>query len=194
MDNAVVYDFETLSQDAVNGVVISFAMLSFDESRFITKPYEYEELLKNCHMIKFNVDEQVKEYGRSVQKDTIEWWKNQPKEAQLQLKPSEDDVSIVELYDFFVEHQPSDLKKLYTRGNTFDPVFFDYIMRDTDNITPYPWWIVRDTRSLIDGMAWGTDLNNKFMPPTVGDKFIHHDPKHDIAVDVMRIQTVAQSL
>lgn len=194
MDNAIVYDFETLSQDPVNGVVISFAMLSFDESRFVIKPYSYEELLKNCCMIKFLVTEQVKEYGRSVQKSTIDWWKDQPKEAQYQLKPSSDDMSITELYDFFVENKPDDLKKVYTRGNTFDPVFFDYIMKDTDNVTPYPWWIVRDTRSLIDGMAWGTDLNNKFMPPSVADKFIHHDPKHDIAVDVMRIQTVAQSL
>ena len=53
-----------LSQDPVKGVVISFAMLSFDESRFIDKPYSYEELLKNCRMIKFLVDEQVKEYGQ----------------------------------------------------------------------------------------------------------------------------------
>jgi len=194
MNHSVVYDFETLSQDQIKGVVISFAMLSFDESRLVDKPYEYDELLKNCHMIKFNVDEQVKEYGRSVQKSTLDWWKKQPKEAQYQLKPSEDDMSITELYDFFVANRPDDLKKVYTRGNTFDPIIFDYVMKDTDNVTPYPWWIIRDTRSLIDGMAWGSSLNNKFMPPNVGDKFIHHDPKHDIALDVMRIQALAQSL
>jgi len=194
MDNAVVYDFETLSQDPVKGVVISFAMLSFDESRFISKPYLYEELLKNCQMIKFNVDEQVKEYGRSVQQSTIDWWKNQPKEAQYQLKPSTEDVSITELYDFFVENRPDELKKVYTRGNTFDPIFFDFLMKDTDQVTPYPWWTIRDTRSLIDGMAWGSNLNNKFMPADVADKFIHHDPKHDISVDVMRIQALAQAL
>ena len=79
-------------------------------------------------MIKFLVDEQVKEYGRSVQQSTIDWWKNQPKEAQYQLKPSTDDVSITELYDFFVENRPDDLKKVYTRGNTFDPIFFDFLM------------------------------------------------------------------
>ena len=173
MDNAVVYDFETLSQDPVKGVVISFAMLSYDESRFVDKPYSYEELLKQS---------------------TIDWWKNQPKEAQYQLKPSTDDVSITELYDFFVENRPDDLKKVYTRGNTFDPIFFDFLMKDTDQVTPYPWWTIRDTRSLIDGMAWGSSLNNKFMPADVADKFIHHDPKHDISVDVMRIQALAQAL
>mgnify|MGYP000058573632 FL=1 len=31
-------------------------------------------------------------------------------------------------------------------------------------------------------------------PADVADKFIHHDPKHDIAVDVMRIQALAQAL
>ena len=60
MDNAVIYDFETLSQDTIKGVVTCLAILKFDESRFIGKPYTFKELVDDAKVIKFNVSEQVK--------------------------------------------------------------------------------------------------------------------------------------
>ena len=60
MDNAVIYDFETLSQDQINGVVTCLAILKFDESRFVDKPYTFKELTDDAKVIKFNVEEQVK--------------------------------------------------------------------------------------------------------------------------------------
>ena len=43
--NSVIYDFETLSQDMVNGVAVSLAVLQYDDKRFLKNPYTYEELL-----------------------------------------------------------------------------------------------------------------------------------------------------
>lgn len=194
LDNAVIFDFETLSQDQINGVVVSMAMLTFSETRFVGDlAYTFDELVKNTHLIKFNVEEQVKKFGRKIDKSTLEWWNKQGEYAKKQLTPSEEDVSISELYQFFIINKRVNVKKVYTRGNTFDPIIMEHILKQFDRPMPYEWWEVRDTRSLIEGLSWGTNLNNSFMPPNC-ESFIHHDPRHDIALDVMRMQTLVQAI
>jgi len=195
LNNACIFDFETLSQEQTNGVVVSMAMLNFSESRFTsdTISYTFDELVEQTHMIKFDVQDQVKSYKRHINKDTLNWWMEQGDLAKEQIKPSSDDKSISELYGFFVVNKSANVKKVYTRGNTFDPIFLEYIMRQTGNPMPYEWWEVRDTRSIIEGLSWGSDLKNSFIPPNC-ENFIAHDPKHDIAMDVMRLQTLVQAI
>ena len=194
LNNACIFDFETLSQEQTNGVVLSMAMLNFAESRFVSDiAYTFDELVENTHTIKFNVEEQVKKYKRQINKDTLDWWSQQGDLAKKQLKPSEDDVSIDQLYNFFIVNKSANVKKVYTRGNTFDPIFLEYIMRQIHKPMPYDWWEVRDTRSLIEGLSWGTELKNSFIPEGC-ENFIAHDPKHDIAMDVMRLQALVQAI
>lgn len=196
LNNACVFDFETLSQEQTNGVVVSMAMLNFAESRFTsdTMAYTFSELVENTHMIKFDVQDQVKSYKRHINKDTLNWWMEQGNLAKKQLKPSSNDKSISELYNFFVLNKSANVKKVYTRGNTFDPIFLEYIMRQTGNPMPYDWWEVRDTRSTIEGLSWGSTLKNSFIPEGCQEAFIAHDPKHDVAMDVMRLQTLVQAI
>jgi hypothetical protein len=195
MNECVIYDFETLSQDQNKGVVISLALLSYTEKRFVSDPYTYEELLSNCKKIKFNVEEQVTKYNRTISKETVAWWKEQNKEAQKQLAPSSEDVSIDKLYGFLIEN--IDLKnhrKAYTRGNTFDPIIMDGLLKESNKVNPMHWGSIRDTRSFIDGLAYGSKLNNKFIPEDLKSKFIEHDPCHDIVMDVMRMQLLIQAV
>lgn len=195
MDNCVIYDFETLSQDPVKGVVTSFAMLSFSEDRYIDNPYTFEELLGLTKYIKFDVEEQVSVYGRKMSKETIEWWNEQGEEAKKQIRPSKDDVSIDTMYSFITSNCAADkIKKSFTRGNTFDPIFLDHLMKDIGQPQPFHWRTIRDTRSMIEGMSHGMDLDNGFMPGELKDKFVKHDPRHDIAMDVMRMQLLAQAI
>lgn len=196
MNRCVIYDFETLGLNTTKGVVLSMAVLEFYEDRYTTKPYTYEELLASCHMIKFDVKEQIQEYKRVVDPDTIKWWSEQSKEAQTVLKPSAEDKSISELYKFITNAIPDckNLNKAYTRGNTFDPMFLENIMRQTNNPDPFHWRIVRDTRSMIEGMSWGANIDNGFVPEGLLEKFIAHDPRHDVVMDVMRMQTIASAL
>jgi hypothetical protein len=65
-------------------------------------------------------------------------------------------------------------------------------MKDIGNIDPFHWKTVRDTRSMIEGMAFGMEIDNGFEIKEVGDKFVKHDPRHDIALDVLRMQTLAR--
>jgi hypothetical protein len=179
----------------ITGAAVSLACLEFDTNRYTQGDgYSYEELLENAKTIKFNVEEQVKKYGRTIQKSTLDWWKKQGAEAQKQLQPSDDDVSISELHNWLTTNFdiPS-AKAVWTRGNTFDPIFLRTILESVGDADPFTqWWAIRDTRSFLDGMLYGSDIKNTFVPDELGEKFIGHDPKHDIVMDVMRMQYLAR--
>lgn len=194
-ENAI-FDFETLSTDYVNGVVVSFSVLNYDDKRFLTNPYTYMELVNSASFIKFDVEEQIKKYGRKIDPDTVEWWNNQGEEARKQLKPSVTDESISQLFDHFLLNvDTSNLKKVYTRRNTFDPIFFENVMKTINRDMPYRWWAVRDTISTIEGMALGQNIHDSFIPNKECENlFIKHDPRHDISMDVMRLQALTQAI
>jgi len=195
MNECVIYDFETLSQDPQRGVVTSFALLSFSEKRYISNPYTYEQLVESCAYIKFDVEEQIRTYKRKIDKDTIDWWAAQGAEAKKQITPLDTDVSIRDLYKFLCDNiDLKNHKKAYTRGNTFDPIFLDSLLKQSSVTNPMHWGSIRDTRSMIEGMSFGMDLDNGFMPGDLEKKFVKHNPCHDIAMDVMRMQLLAQAI
>lgn len=194
--NAVIYDYETLSSNPQDGVVLSMAALAFDENRYVSNPYTYEELLESAQYIKFDVEEQVKVYGRKIEKATVDWWAKQDKAAQHCLAPSDDDRSIADLPGFMrgLVADTKTVKRVYTRGNTFDPIFTESIFRALQQYEPFHWNLVRDTRSMIEGLSWGSGIKNSFMVEGLEDKFVKHDPVHDIAMDVMRMQVLVQAI
>ena len=194
MDDCIIYDFETLG-DQYTGVAVSLAVLKFNENNYTLNPYNYKDLVSQTAFIKFNVEEQVTKYKRRIEKPTLKWWEKQSVEAREQLKPSPSDLSISDLWKFLTDYmQGMDVRRVYTRGNMFDPVLMESLLYACDKGIPYPWWNVRDTRSFLDGLLWGSDINDKFMPDGCAEDFIHHDPRHDIALDVMRMQSVVQAL
>jgi hypothetical protein len=195
INECTIYDFETLSQDTQKGVVTSFALLSFSENRYISNPYTYEELVESCAYIKFDVEEQVRSFKRTMSKQTVDWWAEQGAEAKKQISPSSEDVSIRDLYKFLCDNiDLKNHKKAYTRGNTFDPIFLDSILKQCNLSNPMHWRTIRDTRSMIEGMSFGMNLDNGFTPGELVNKFVKHDPRHDIAMDVMRMQLLAQAI
>ena len=195
LDDCLIYDYETLSQRPSDGVVLSLATLNYAEVRFNSEqPYTYHELVSKCKFMKFDVESQVKTFGRKIQKETLDWWGKQNVEARTVLKPSDMDESIADLYSFFAVNKPTNLKKVYTRRNTFDPVYTSSLMEATGYPSPYDWWLVKDTISFIEGLTYGSDLKNNFIPEGLEEHFIHHDPRHDIAMDVMRMQTIIQAV
>ena len=194
MDDCVIYDFETLGQDQRTSVVLSFAMITFSERHYKSDPYDYLELVNKAKFIKFDVESQVAA-GRKINKDTLVWWHEQGAEAQKQLKPTPDDKPLSDLYSFIKKNtEDAKIKKSFTRGNTFDPMFLQYIMEETGNKDPFHWRTVRDTRSMIEGMSFGMKVDNSFTPAGVESQFIKHDPRHDIAMDVLRMQLLAQAI
>lgn len=193
--NALIFDFETLGQNQRTAPVVSLAYREFSFDRFVEEPYTWDELQFSTFYLKFDVQEQITKYNRKAEKGTIKWWKEQPISAQKKLLPSKDDMSISLLSETIRRDvNTHNIGNVYTRGNTFDPMFMDYIIADTGTQQVYNWWQIRDTRSMIEGMAFGTDINNKFIPDDVKDIFVAHDPIHDVCMDIWRMQTLAQAL
>lgn len=189
--NCLIFDFETLSQDPNDGVVLSLAMLTFDAKVFVSdSPYTFEQLCGIAKRIKFKVKEQVDVYHRKIDRQTLDWWASLPPEVfESEVKPSNDDVSIANLSEWMYNNvNIKSIKTAFTRGKEFDLRFLESICGVIKQECPVRWQIHRDTRSFIDGMTIGSSLKSDFMPPNVGDKFLKHDPIHDIVIDVMRMQ------
>ena len=182
MINSMIYDYETLGQDVVNCPVLSMAVFAFDTDRFISNPYTLNEIVDGSTYVKFDVNEQVKVYKRVIEASTLDWWKTQSKEAQRsQLKAYSTDVSITEMPDVLASIYTTEAA-VYTRGNTFDPII-------TETMS------IRDTRSMIDGLSYGSNISNSFVPDSVDWKdVVVHDPRYDIALDVLRLQVLIQAI
>jgi hypothetical protein len=194
INNCLIFDFETLSKNQQRGVVTSLALLNYSTERFLENPYNFQELLGACHYIKFDIEEQVKKYNRVMDKETIDWWVKQGDEAKKQITPSSDDVSIDRLYDFLLQKvEFSGLKKIYTRGGSFDPNFLESVLADCGKEVPFQWRMMRDTRSFIEGMGIGIPkFQNDFNLKSFEGVFIKHDPRSDIVADVMRMQAMTR--
>ena len=187
-----IFDFETLSVSRHNCVVVNLATLVFDPARFKSdQPYQFSELVESCTLIKFDIKEQREKFGRIIDASTLQWWKELPKEVGSQLLPTSDDVSITELPNLL---RDDNYDTVWSRGNTFDPIILDYLCDDINSDHLFKFWKVKDTRSFIDGLLYGANIKNSFMPDDLDIPFKHHDPAHDVAVDVMRMQTIIKHL
>lgn len=195
MANNVIYDYETLGIDTRTCPILSLAILEYDPDRFLTdNPYSFKELCAAATEYKFDVKDQVQNHGKVINKETLEWWKGQPKALRdTQLTPTPDDLSISTLYDCFKNHC-NNPDAVFTRGNTFDPMITTHILADQGKGEPYNWHKIRDTRSFIEGLSYTTGLSNKFIPDGLEEVFIAHDPIHDIVMDVMRMQAIIREV
>jgi hypothetical protein len=192
MNNSMIFDLETLGTTAATCPVLSAAAYAFDTERFTSSnPYTIDEIVSGSDYVKVDVNEQCTKYGRIIEKDTLEWWKKQDKDVQkAQLIPTADDKPVADiitmLYNNFTHKS-----NVYTRGNTFDPVIITALCKSLKGEEPYPWYNVRDTRSVIDGLSWGSGIFNTFIPEGIDESTLAvHDPRVDIAIDIMRIQAL----
>jgi len=194
-DDTLIYDFETLGVEPTESVVVSFAALTFNKERMMASEYKYNELLADVKYMKFDTKDQIENHGRKVDQDTLNWWKKQGPEALKELQPSSSDEPIKDFPQFLFDCMPTyGAKTIYTRNNTFDPAFAKYLCRTAGGEIPYKEWVVRDTKSTIDGMTWGVKGRDNFIPPGLEEGFIAHDPRHDIVMDVMRLQYLSNQL
>lgn len=199
----LIYDFETMGQDVTSCVALSFAGIFFDKERFVSdNPYTYDELIdpdrSNIIHCKLSVEDQVKNYGRTIEQGTLDWWSKQNAEAQKVLTPLDSDLTLEELSRKLLEFiSHIKIGCSWTRGNSFDPVLLDSLYKNLGIENPLPWWTIRDTRTFIEALTLDqVGLKNSFNPLTQEEydaKFVHHDPVHDCALDIMRMQLVVKS-
>lgn len=191
-----IYDYETMGKEPETAPIVSLAYLSFDTDKMIEdNGYDYHDLVRKSSFAKFDVADQVRRLGRKIEKGTVEWWSKQSKEAQEAIKPRTDDLKLEALYDMFFHEAQKQYDWVFTRGNTFDPMFTRHCLFALGKNDPFPFWTIRDTRSYIDGLLVGNEeLGNSFVVPGLENSFVAHDPRHDVAMDVMRIQTLRREI
>lgn len=199
VSNEVIYDAETLSLNLFDGVVLDFSLFHFDRRRFTSsEPYLLSDV-KDAIRLKAKSSDQVQNYGYKIDPNTLQWWESQPKEAREKIKPSKNDLSLEDFADQFLTAAASRGKIDYwwTRGNKFDPVFIERIMRSTGNLARegkiFPYNKVRDTRTYIDAKT-NFDADNGFVPISDNERweveFVKHDSSYDIIADVLRMQVL----
>ena len=180
-----IMDIETLSVEST-GIVLSAAILYFDTENKFT----FEEYLDKTCFVKFDVKEQ-KAMGRHIDPDTVEWWKNQSKEAQkISLLPSENDVSaemgIKKLQQYIRDNSKEKEELVWIRGS-IDQMMMDSLCRHTKMDKLFPYWAYRDVRTFIDFTKETAKKGYCKIPGFDFSKVKKHDPIHDVALDALMI-------
>lgn len=192
----LIFDFETFGQNTQTCPIIDCSFLIVDEYAMKRGDYTFDGLIDQAVKFKVSVEEQVKQYGYKVEKQTVEWWERQGDDARKQILPKPDDLSLKEFCEAVINFIDDNGRVDYwwARANTFDPIILFRAFKDcgmADEMDKrLKFWKVRDTRSYIEG-AFGFDFDNKFLPDKdCEEKFVAHDSRHDIAVDLLRLQTI----
>lgn len=182
MSLQLIIDLETLDQ-CPNSVVLSIGFAAFDFA---------DGKIQDQFNIKLSVEDQVKNYHRSISKDTINWWSKQSADAREILKPSGQDLLLVDamttLNSKVLEQDGFNYKTtfIWSRGNNFDFPILDS-MYSMVNIKPaYNPWNVRDIRTYIDIMKLHVEAQDK----VYDDSDIHannHNSMEDCICDAKRM-------
>lgn len=185
----IMLDTETLGTRE-GAVVLSVGAVAF--SLLENQPNDYNDLVLNGFYVKFSVQDQVKNYGRRIDDDTLNWWKSQGEEAQKVLKPSQHDASMVDGLNSFndwIKQLPGYKYKtsyVWSRGTYFDFPKLES-MYDQAGIKPgYNGWKIRDVRTYIDVLT-GDDWGRYDPRGGVPAEFIPHHALHDAAMDSYRM-------
>lgn len=195
---AFVVDIETTGVRS-NAGVLSLAIAYFGVE---DEAHNLDYLKENSLSLKFNLEEQINKFNRTIDKSTVEWWKKQTEEVKkISLYPNENDISVIDgikqINEFIKTHCEENKTKLkdeyfWCRGQ-LDPI----ILQDLCNKIGEPdlqpsFWMWRDLRTIIHYMynAPRGYCNINYPDNQIEvDKLqnLKHDPKADVILDVLQL-------
>ena len=181
-----MFDVETLGVESTC-VVLSASIIHFDSNEKLS----YEQLLEKALFVKFDSGIQIRDYGRTIDKDTLGWWDKQHDYVKkISLKPSPDDLHPVEGIQRlrkYIESYPGD-KTMWARGS-LDQMSIDSlaVAVGEEKIIMYNMW--RDVRTAVDLLCeTAKDGYCTVEHPTFQrHNVIKHHPTHDCALDIMML-------
>lgn len=95
------------------------------------------------------IEEQTEIYNRSINEDTLRWWSEQSPEALEEAMGDTGRISFKEametLYKFCWNR-----RAVWSNGASFDIVVMESAWRNLDMRIPWPYYTVRDTRTLYE--------------------------------------------
>ena len=192
MSKICCLDIESLGVSSES--VILSAAVAFVE---VGKPeYLFQELLDNTFSVKFQVKEQVETYNRTIDKNTIEWWKKQTEVAKnFSFFPSKKDLSASEGISLFRKYIESNCDTnsiiVFIRGS-LDQCALDSLTNQVGQQAIFPYSSYRDCRTYIECCAESSnrgycEINQNMFPDYHRDNIWKHVPVHDCVLDLMMI-------
>lgn len=174
-------------------VILSAAIVYID----ITKPNTWESLYSDALFVKFSVKDQIENYGRTVDKDTIAWWNKQCDVVKQQsFFPKKDDLpakrGIEILRNYINQHCDPENTLIWTRGG-LDQISIDSLCKavGVDLLVRYNNY--RDTRTYVDLVATNPkrgycDIDASKYPGTWDrNVVIKHNAVDDIVLDALQL-------
>lgn len=178
-----MFDIETLDTEST-AVVLSAAIVFFEQGD------DYETLLNKSLFVKFNSKIQTAKYGRTISKETLEWWANiHPSIRKTSFDPSPDDLSPEDAINALKKYIAKYGDALIWARGSLDQMVIDSLTLKLgmDRILPYNKW--RDVRTGVECLC--STANNGYCeidhPTFAKHNVIKHDPVHDCAYDAMML-------
>lgn len=181
-------DIETLGIESTS-VILSIGMLHVIDNT----PASYEQLLADSIFLKLSAQDQIKNYARTIDKGTIDWW---VKQGDLPRKISFErdlflDIPVLEAIETLCRWRDSKKKGTelcWIRG-TLDQVCLDSLFRAAGKDNLFNYNIYRDVRTALQILYPETE-HNGYVPidpqMCIGfdkSKVLKHSPDHDCAYD-----------
>jgi hypothetical protein len=195
-----IFDLETIGANVHVCPVVDMSYATFEWDRFGHDPYTFEELITDTvKTVKLSVNDQMANYNCSFKRGDVEWWEKLPLHAKNKLKPTENDLTVVDFCDTIISYLRKEVNIDYwwSRGNTFDPIVLWRHMEATGQAMLLDQYLkfykVRDVRTHIDA-KFNYTTRNGFIPVANEElwntTFVAHDSSHDVAADIMRLQAI----
>lgn len=144
----IMIDIESLDTSP-NCVILTIGAVRFDPKGMgVVEKLELRPL----------IEEQTEKYNRVINEDTLRWWSGQSEEALDEAMGDWGRISFREcmetLYKFCWNR-----RAIWSNGAGFDIVAMESAWRNLDSRIPWPYYTVRDTRTLYE--IAGVNLKDK---------------------------------
>jgi len=183
-----VLDLETLGVESTS-VVLSAAFVYVDPDDLSTDNLTaYQQLLDGAAFAKFDAKEQ-RSMGRTVDADTLNWWKKQGDvQKRTSLLPGDNDMTVIEgldsLCDWYQKFPNWKTLPVWVRGSLDQPCF-ESLFRSVGKSPIVPYNCYRDVRTAIDLLYPNSKAGYVDIPDFDQYTVIKHDPVHDCAYDAL---------
>lgn len=168
MANDIMIDIESLDTSP-NCVILTIGAVRFDP-----KGMGVIEKLELRPMI----EEQTEKFNRVINDDTLRWWSTQSEDAMEEAMGDRDRISfkdcMEQLYKFCWNR-----RAVWSNGASFDVVAMESAWRNLDMRIPWPYYTVRDTRTLYE--IAGVSLKDKKYGTSTTHKAVE-DAEHQAIV------------
>lgn len=184
------FDVETLSVEST-AVILSAALLYVvPEDLPEDNNLAYDQLLASACFVKFNAKSQtLPPYNRTVDSDTLGWWKKQGAyQRECSLLPSPTDVSVpdgVKLLRESFESKPKNLP-VWVRGSMDQPAL-ESLLKSFKIPTFVFYNNFRDVRTAVELLYPLSKGGYVEIPDFDRDRVIKHHPSHDCAIDALML-------